>query len=89
MVPQPYFLPIQPYFLPIGGPKANLRGAARGKEMARFSRSIRRLGVAAALMTIIAGPVFGQGFDIRTLFGAPGPATGTVTPPAAAMPSDD
>ena len=50
--------------------------------MARFPRSMRLLGAAALATAALADPVLGQGFDIRSLFNAPG-TTGTV-PPAAA-----
>src|SRR5262245_18654903 len=56
--------------------------------MARLVRMINRsigvLDAAAILATAGAvAPVRGQGFDIRSLFNAAPPATGTVTQPAA------
>jgi membrane-bound lytic murein transglycosylase B len=48
--------------------------------MARFSQSIELLGALALAGAVLATPAAGQGFDLRTLFGAPSGTTGTVTP---------
>ncbi len=44
----------------------------RPSTMARFPRSMRLLGAAALATAALADPVLGQGFDIRSLFNAPG-----------------
>jgi lytic murein transglycosylase len=52
--------------------------------MARLVRSVPLLGAAALAAAAIAAPAFGQGFDIRSLFGLSpsSPATtGTISPP--------
>ncbi len=51
--------------------------------MVRLSRSMCLFGAAALTTTALAGPVLGQGFDIRSLFMRGQTTTGTVTPPSA------
>jgi membrane-bound lytic murein transglycosylase B len=52
--------------------------------MARFARTMRRLGAAVLATAALATPILAQGFDIRSLFNSTGSTTGTVPPPAAA-----
>jgi membrane-bound lytic murein transglycosylase B len=53
----------------------------RGAAMARFGAPIGPLS-ALVLAAVWAGPAFGQGFDIRTLFNSPGSGSVPAAPPA-------
>src|SRR5437660_12519258 len=50
--------------------------------MARLVRSVPSLGAAVLSAVVLAGPVRGQGFDLRSLFNAPGPSPGASSAPA-------
>jgi lytic murein transglycosylase len=54
----------------------------KATKKARLSRSFRLLAAAAAMTAGAAGPVLGQGFDLRSLFTAPATTTGTPANPA-------
>ena len=49
--------------------------------MARFLRAMRAFGAGVLLTSALAGPVAGQGFDLRSLF-VPGQSAPPPAPPA-------